>query len=205
MVDRDETPDLPSERLDAGGWAHAETTTETLFRLPTIQVVGTTVLYEDAELRARLRGATDGDLDAPWRFFFTTRLDFRPPLAPGIGPAALLPTVATEARRTFADDLRERGFRDVDRGRTQRARTRSGERLRLTKYTARYAVAWGDGFDVDIEGWLGVWVRKGSFRLAGGAYPTRGFTELLTAVGEEAPNDPREYRGDLLDLIRAVE
>ena len=205
MSDRDGTPDPPTERLDAGGWERTETTTETLFSLPTMQVTGETMLYEDTDLRRRVRAATDGDLDLPWRFFFATRLTFRPPLAPGIGSAALLPTVTMEARRTFAGDLRERGFRNVDRGRTQRARTRSGERLRLTKYTARYAVAWGDGFDVDIEGWLGVWVRKGTFRLAGGAYPTRGFAELLTAVGEDAPSDPREYRGDLLDLIRAVE
>ncbi|EMA38634.1 hypothetical protein [Halococcus hamelinensis] len=205
MVDPDETPDLPTERLEAGGWAHAETTTETLFGLSTIRVVGTTVLYEDGELRARLREATDGDLDAPWRFFFATQLDFRPPLAPGIGPAAILPTVTMEARRTFTSDLRDRGFRNVDRGRTQRTRTRSGERLRLTKYTARYAVEWKERYDLDIEGWIGVWVRRGTFRLAGGAYPTRGFDELLAAVDEEAPTDPREYRGDLLDLVRAVE
>ena len=205
MSDRDGTPDPPTERLDAGGWERTATTTETLFGLPTIEVVGTTELYEDTDLRERVRTATGGDLDQPWRFFFATRLTFRPSLAPGIGPMALLPIVTMEARRAFADDLRDRGFRNVDRGRAQRTRTRSGERLRLTKYTARYAVDWDRGYDLYIEGWVGVWVRKGTFRLAGGAYPTRGFGELLAAVGEESATDPREYRGDLLDLVRAVE
>lgn len=199
-------PEVPDERLAAGDWTLAEETTETLFGLPTVQVTGHTRLYEDATLREDVRAATDGDLDMPWRFFFATRLSFRPPLVPTIGPAMVLPSVATESRRAFADDLKARGFRAVSRGRTQRTRTGTGKRLRLTKYTARYGVKWrGREHAIDIEGWLGLWLREGEFRLAGGAYSTRGFDALLTSLELDRETDPRDDREELLALIRAGE
>jgi hypothetical protein len=201
-----DAPNVPTDRLDAGDWALAEDTTETLFSLPTGRVQGRTLLYEDATLRKTIRTATDGNLDMPWRFFFTTRLSFLPPLAPRIGPTTILPTVMNQARRRFAADLEDRGFRRVKRGRTQRTRTASGERIRLTKYTARISVErYGEQYDIDIDGWVGVWIRSGEFRLAGGAYPTSGFDAVLDTTDVERNTAPNEYRDDLLGLIRAVE
>lgn len=198
-------PEIPDGPLAASDWALVEETTETLFGLPTVRVEGHIRLYEDVTVREDVRAATDGNLDMPWRFFFTTRLSFRPPLAPAIGPAIVLPSVVTEARRAFADDLEARGFRAVNRGRTQRTRTGMGERLRLTKYTARYHVEWrGQKHTIDIEGWLGIWIQNGEFRLAGGAYPTRGFDALLTSLGLDRVTDPRDDREELLALIRGV-
>ena len=198
-------PTVPDEPLAAGGWTLAEETTETLFSLPTVRVTGHTLLYEDGELREMVRAASDGDLDMPCRFLFATRLSFLPSLAPGIGPAAVRPSVTTEARRTFATDLEDRGFRRVRRGRSQRARTDAGDRVRLTKYTARYGVEASGYHEIDIEGWLGVWIRDGAFRLAGGAYPTRGFEGLLAVLGVTLDGGPNEHRDELLELIRAVE
>jgi len=71
--------------------------------------------------------AVDAGLaDQPWRFPFVTRLTFSPPLAPAVGPASVLPTVVSEATRSFAADLPERDFEAVERGRRERLRTDAG-------------------------------------------------------------------------------
>ncbi|MDS0281123.1 hypothetical protein [Haloarcula onubensis] len=216
-------PTVPEEALAEGGWDERVRAESTVFRTPTSRIVGRTVLYDDQVLRAALEAAGFGDLLAGraesggrrlvdtgedggyWRFFFATALTFRPPLAPGIGPASMLPTVVTEARRTFADDLESRGFREVERDRSQRVRTESGDRVRLAKVTASYPLETDAGDRLDIEGWLGVWHGDG-FRIAGGAYPVRGLDDLLAERpdGERPSTDPNEFRSELLDLIRAV-
>jgi hypothetical protein len=180
MTDR-----FPRVTGDLDRWTEADRRTETVFQLPTARVEGHTLLYEDEN---------GGDLDGAWRFFFATRLVFSPPLAPGIGPASIYPTVASESARSFAERLEDRGFEDVDRGRSQRVRVDTGERARLRKYTARY-----DPEGIDVEGWTAVWVRGGDFLFSGGAFPTGGVGGATGGV------DPRAFRDELLDLIRSVE
>ncbi|WP_049903404.1 hypothetical protein [Halococcus agarilyticus] len=199
-------PSVPDERLAEGGWELAEETTETLFQLAAVRVEGHTLVYEDGDRRAAIEAASDGDLGGPWRFFFATRLAFHPPLAPGVGPAMIRSTVTAEARRAFVADLEARGFHSIDRRRTERMRTDGGKRARLTNYTARYAVtSSAHDSEIAIEAWLAVWIRDGTFRIAGGAYPTRGFDELLAALGVEHEIDPTTDREELLELLRAVE
>jgi len=222
MTDR--YPTVPEDRLAEGGWDERVRTESTVFQTPTSRIVGRTVLYDDQALRDTLDSAGFDDLldgraessgrrlvetgesGGYWRFFFATALSFRPPLAPGIGPASMLPTVVTEARRSFTDDLEARGFRDVERGRSQRVRTDAGERARLAKVTASYPLAVDAADRLDIEGWVGVWHGDG-FRIAGGAYPVGGLDGLLSGVpGDERPaTDPNSFRSELLDLLRAVE
>ncbi|WP_257298716.1 hypothetical protein [Haloarchaeobius sp. FL176] len=198
----------PALAPDGDGWRLSDESTEVVFDLATVRVLGATRLYEDADLRAAVREATDGALDQPWRFCFATQLSFQPPLTPGLGPASLYPTVASSARRQFAEDLRERGFRNVERGRHDRLRTDSGARARLTRYEATFPMAdafAGDGdrpaeAEVAVEGWLSVWVADGQFRLAGGAYPTDG----LDAVAPGVADDPGTYRNELLSVLRSA-
>lgn len=200
-------PSVPEEQLAEGGWSPVEETTEVMFEIAAVRVEGHTLLYDDATLREAITAAADG-LDGPWRFFFATRLAFVPPLSPGVGPAMLLGTVTSEARRSFAADLEDRRFRSVERRRTERTRTDTGDRVRLTNYTAEYTVVrpGGDQYELALDGWLGVWVHEGGFRIAGGAYPTRGFDALLAGIGADASAPPaREYREELLDLITGVE
>ncbi|WP_438267803.1 hypothetical protein [Halomarina pelagica] len=202
-------PSVPEERLERGGWSLVEESTETLVRLPAARVLGYTRLYEDAASRERIHEATG--IDRQWRFFFATRLTFDPPLPPGVGPAMLLPTVAAEARRTFANDLRGRGFRGVERGRTERVRVRSGARARLQSFRARLpldADASARPEAVPVEGWLGVWATDDGFRVAGGAYPTT-LPELGAALGAEGEGealgpDAGACRSELFELLRAV-
>jgi len=216
-------PTVPDELLAEGGWDERVRAESTVFRTPTSRIVGRTVLYDDRALRDALEAAGFGDLlagraesggrrlvETPndggyWRFFFATALSFRPPLAPGIGPASMLPTVVTEARRTFTDDLEARGFQNVERGRSQRVRTDSGDRARLAKVTASYPLEVDAGDRLDVEGWIGVWHGSG-FRIAGGAYPVGGLDGLLaeTPADERPATDPNGFRSELLDLVRAV-
>lgn len=141
------------------------------------------------------RGGSGGvrEVDLPWRFFFATRLSFRPSLPPGIGAFSLLPTVLGAARREFAADLRERGFEAVERGRNRRIHVEADERARLIPYEARFDVG---TFEAGITAWLAVWDRGGEFRIAGGAYPTSG----LGSVSLE----PDRYREELFALICGV-
>lgn len=198
----------PTLAPDGDGWRLKEESTDVVFDLATVRVLGATRLYEDAELRRAVRETTDGALDQPWRFLFATQLSFEPPLTPGVGPAALYPTVVSSARRQFASDLRERGFQRVERGRGERMRTNNGARARLTRYEATFPLA--DVLDGDadlppdaavaVEGWLSVWLADGQFRLAGGAYPTDG----LDAVAPGVADDPGTYRNELLSVLRSV-
>lgn len=220
-------PTVASDELDAGPWELGAESEDRVFRTPAATVTGHTRVYVDGALRtalaaagseARLAAALDagdgdrmvdlggdvGDDGAGFcRFFFATGLSFSPPLAPGVGPASALPTVVTEARRSFAADLEARGFRDVERGRSQRVRTDTGDRARLVKYTASLPL---DGGGLEVEGWLAVWATGGSFRVAGGAYPVAGLDALLADLPEdERPETaPGAFRDDLLALIRAV-
>jgi hypothetical protein len=196
--------ELPEDRLEAGGWSLVEETSETLFRLPTARVEGDTRIYEDRGLRERVEAATG--FDRMWRFFFATDVHFEPPLAPGIGPAMILPTVISEARREFAGDLRERGFTNVERTRTERIRTRSGERVRLQGFGAKLPTRGElEGVDaITVTGWLGVWTVGGEFRVAGGAYPDR-LEEVADALGvSDLGPSARDCRDELLRLVRDV-
>ena len=197
--------------------------------MPAVAVVGSTLFYDDVRLYEAIeaggaggaggaegpppRSDGDGGLIAveeedTWRFFFATRLSFRPPLAPGIGPASLRPTVASRARRTFAEDLESRGFEGVESGRKQRLRTESGDRARLRKFTADLPLTGGTALPdrIDVEGWLAVWAADGSFRIAGGAYPVTGLEALLGSGPESdaPPAEPGAFREELLGLIRSV-
>ena len=91
----------PVERLEAGGWVLAEESTETLFELSAARVEGHTRVYEDAALRRAVREASG--VDQLCRFFFATAVEFSPPLSAGVAPV-IKPTVASEARREFAND-----------------------------------------------------------------------------------------------------
>ena len=195
-------PTVPEAQLRESGWELTDERVETVFELPTAKVTGATKLYDDA--RTREAAAAAADVDQQWRFFFATALSFRPSLAPGIGPAMILPTVRSEAGSTFATELRERGFEAVERGRRERVRTDSGEKAHLRTYTASLPLSAVDA-TLSITGWVGVWYADG-FRIAAGAYPDRSVGAILDIEGPEAPLDRgrQAYRDELLALIRAV-
>ncbi|EMA23594.1 hypothetical protein [Haloarcula argentinensis] len=195
-------PDVPADRLRDGGWELVDESVETVFELPTARVEGATKVYDAAETREAVRDAVG--LDHQWRFFFATALSFTPSLAPGIGPAMILPTVRSEAQSAFADELADRGFESIERGRQERVRVDSGDRARLRTYSAELDLEPVDA-TLSITGWVGVWHGDG-FRIAAGAYPDRSLATLLNVENPPEPlrRTPSDYRTELLALIRAV-
>lgn len=191
ISDDDRLPTVPDARARAAGFEPVETRHRTRFELPTATIREHTRLYADAALHERTR-AIDGPAE-PLRFFFVTALSFDPPLAPVVGTASMRPTVAREARRSFAQNLRERDVRNVERTRSERLRTETGDRARVTGYRGRVRV--GEEA-VGAAGWIGVWTTGGEFHLAGGGYPE----ERIEAVD----HDPSGSRDALFDLLRAV-
>jgi len=195
-------PTVPDDRLRDGGWQLSDESVETVFQLPTASVAGATKLYDDVRTREAAESAAG--IDQQWRFFFATALTFRPPLAPGIGPAMILPTVRSEAQSEFATELQDRGFENVSRERRERVRTESGDRARLRSYSASLALPEVET-TLSITGWVGVWHGE-DFRIAAGAYPDRPVAEILSIDDAEDPlrRGPGDYRDELLGLIRAV-
>lgn len=192
-------PSLPP--IDERGWERTDEREEVRFELPTMRVLAHTLVYEDAELRARVREVTG--VDHTWRFFFATRLAFDPPLPPLTGNASVYGSVRSEARDAFVDDLRDRGITRIDRGRTERTRTETGDRVSLTSYRGTYRLK-SDGespVDVPVAGVLGVWTHDGDFRLAGGCYPDQSLSVTLSGAPETAPN---AFRTELVDLVRGT-
>jgi len=194
-------PVVPENRLADGDWRLTDRQVDRLVALGAANVRGHTVVYEDDRLRRRIREATGGAHDRMWRFFFATRLAFTPPLPPGIGPAMVFGPVSSGAADSFVDRLADHGFEEVtDRGR-ERIRVDTGERANVRRYGARLSL---DGLELDVAGWLAVWVHDG-FRLAGGAYPETPLATVLETAADSFPGDRDAYRAELLDLIRAVE
>ncbi len=195
------SPPVPTDRL--ADWERTEATVDRLFGVDGADVRGHTVVYEDRRLREAVRDATDPPLDQSWRFFFATRLRFRPPLALGTH-VAILPTVRTEAVRSFCADLEDRSVRDVDRGRTERVRVETGTRARLYQVTGEVPVpdTVADA-SVPVEGWVGVW-HDGDVLVAGGAYPRTSLARVLGVDDDSRVLTPSAARDDLFTLVRAV-
>jgi hypothetical protein len=207
-------PSVPQERLTE--WERTEASVERLYGVEGADVRGHTVVYEDRRVREAVREATDGAVDQSWRFFFATRLRFRPPLGPGVGPMMVLPMVRTEATNSFQADLTERGVEHVERGRRERTRSAGGDRLHLRQVTGAVPVPGGD---VPVEGWVCV-THTDDLYVTGGAYPRTSLARALgievaeseqrgedggeTGLDAHLVRDPATDREALFDLVRAV-
>ena len=202
-------PSVPESDLADGGWEFVDDTVETLFELVGVRIRGATVEYEDERTRESLHAATDGTVDHRVRFFAATRLAFEPSLPPGVTPSIVAPTLRSEAKRTFADRLRERGLTDIQQGRSERIRVADRSRARLTKYTAVDPLAdvqGGDATDLPLECWIAVWTSSSDATVVTGGYPA---VELVTQFGLDGPDllarSPDSYRDEFVSLTRTVE
>jgi hypothetical protein len=196
-------PAFPEVDDGLDGWTLVEESVETLFRLPTARVRGSTRRYDDERTRRAVREATGGDVDREWRFLSATRMGFVPSLPPGTPTAALLGTVRREARGAFEDRLAGRGLADVERKQSERVRVRSGGRARLSRYRARDSV---DDRAFPVTGWVGVWHDAGDFFVVTGGYPARRLADVLGVDGATGPlaASPTAYRDEFVELLRSV-
>jgi hypothetical protein len=194
-------PLVPDDKLDDGGWQQTDQWVETVFELPVLTVRGGTLVYGDERTRSAIREIT-GD-DRLWRFFFATQLSFTPPLTPGVGPTSVAPTVRSQAKTVFVEDLRDRGFESITKENSQRMRVDSGKKAKLWKYTANHPL---EDQTLPIEAWLAVWHQRGTFLLSGGAYPAKQLDAIFEVGGDATlSRSTGEYRDELLALVRSVE
>jgi len=208
MGDPPSFPAVTDDRIDSG-WKLVDERVETLFELPGMRVCGAIRQYEDVETREALTEATEGDVDQSVRFFAVTRLGFDPSLPPGTLSSMILPSIRQEARRTFKRRLRERGLKNVSRGRREQTRV-DGARLHLTSYDAVYPPSedvgrkTSDGQDIPVTGWVGVW-HDDTFHVATGGYPSQRLTDVfeLNATGAPLDTSPAAYRDELFDLFQS--
>jgi hypothetical protein len=192
-------PDVPARLLV--DWEPVDRRRETLFEVRSVSVRAATVVHEDEAMADRVAAAAGADPDRTWRFFFASRVVLRPE-TPVTGMLTRL--VTNRAASGFAEQLRGRGFVDVEAGRTREFRVGDADAT-LRAYDARVRY---DGLTLAVDGWLAVWPEGGGFLIAGGAYPTAvlaaddGRETAAAALREEL--SPGAFRDELFGLIRAT-
>ncbi len=205
-------PGVPEATLREEGWERVDKSVETLFELPAIRIRGATLRYDDTRTREAARAATDGALDVPVRFFAATALSFEPSPPPGVSPTMFAPTLRTEARKAFAERLRDRGLRGVEKRGAERVRVARRTRARFTAFTAEQPLE-GDGTEglgagaLPLECWIGVWTDGGEVRVVTGGYPAVQLSTHLD-IGTDVPVLARSQaaaREEFFSLARAVE
>jgi hypothetical protein len=163
-------PRVPEADLEARGWTRSDDRTGTVFEGLGVTVEARTLVYEDRQLRTAVVEA--GGPNRIWRFLFVSRLEITPPPAFGMH-AAIRPHVDRESKRTFAEELYERGIENVASGETTRVELAGDSRARLTPYRGAITVEENEreGTTVEIVGRLALWYDE-SFHIAGCAGPS---------------------------------
>lgn len=224
-------PDVPAERLEAGGWTERDrrqwTAFEETYTGVTVEGKAHTITYEDTALRRAIHLKTMGQIDTAVSVFAATRLD----LSSGVESLPVAETVILEevgaaTRTSFEDRLRDAGLTAVERTGTGDLSVETGETDRLTNYraslprqTLRFPVAADETIEVEIDqvridGDLAVWRRDASILVATAAYPAENVVTavdkaLTSAVSVDVTIDlgltPEAYRAEVRELMTAVE
>jgi len=199
-------PPIPKSSLETDGWERTADRSETLFSLPTMQILGRTLQYEDARSRRELSEATGGEIDQTVRFFAVTTVGFDPPLPPGTTPTMFVPTLRSEARRNFVDRLEQRGLTAIEKGRSERLKLSKRKRVRAHKYRAVDPLNGIEGQELPLECWIAIWTTGGTVRIVTSGYPAVSLdTQFdLEPTGEILSRSPRQYREAFFSLLRGV-
>lgn len=230
-------PQPPEQTLTETGWEQLKTTpieeTTTvdapLGREVSVTARGTSNLYEDARLRARIREGTLGAIDNPLRVFFATKLELDPNVlaAPfDLGSDRVLDVVQSQIESSFKQQLSEMGLEGMSLVEETTIDIKTGESARFYRYESTFPY---DDFTVPLteekthtieggelrfESLLVLWGRNDQILVAGGGYPGENFTtsehvevtDLITAdIDIDLKLTPDAYRTDLRDLITRVE
>ncbi len=189
-------PTVPDTLLE--GWEQLEREVDRPFDTKIASVEARTVVYEDRELRERLQRRLERD--RLWRFFIASSLRLRPLVSP---TEPLTRLITRRAQAGFAERLEARGFDGV----------RAAERRELTIAGTQARVRWYDavcripGLSMRVRGAASIRPASDVYLLAGGAYPTevRDAEDAETGDTLQQALDPKEFKAELLDLVKAAD
>lgn len=195
---------MPERLLEAAGFALAERRTETLFDVGTVRIDGVTRRYEDDRSRVALSEATGGNVDHPVRFFAVTRVLFQPQLPPGVLLSMFAPTLRSEARATFADQLEDRGVTNVQRGSSRRLRL-DGGRVRVRTYSGRDPMD-GDGRSMVLSFRLSVLTYRQSALVVTAGFPATPVADQFGLADPPAvlTRDSDDYQAEFENFLGGV-
>ena len=227
-TDGEPTPPSVPGSLLGEDWERYDASADVVFErdalVTTVTATAHTAKYDNVGLRADLRRKTLGEFDRSVMQFFATRIVYSPSRAGDV--AGVHERAEDEIETRFVETLRENDLAEVRRAGTGTLRVDSGERAELFEYDAEYPVdrirvpvteeetLTLSAGSLDVAARLAVWERDGETLAAGGAYPARNFErtasdDLTDAIAVTVDVDlglqPRRYRAELVELMKAVE
>ncbi len=225
-------PPRPSEEALGDSWRKVEerrgTTRKDLLGLARVTAFHHTDVYGNEALRQEVKEKTLGRVDRELMVFFVNRTRVVPGFENLLGSVSrrqLTPAVRTLARNKLEEELRKRGIRELRINGSHDVRGESGRKVELQRLEATYELVDTvvevdagktvefEGGDVDVNGWLGAWIRSGEVMVVGGIYPAddlerRKHVELTEAVDVQIDIDldiwPRPYRHEIFELTESV-
>jgi hypothetical protein len=224
-------PEVPTEKLQAGGWKkHSEVTDETVFEqdydVLTVEAVASSVTYGDKALRTQVSEDTLGAVDTDLALFSATRMDMAPSVDE-LGPIQeqLTDRIQSAAVSQLVDRMAEAGVENVQQTDTGTIEVAGGATADLIELSGTYATPAMEfpvqadrtitieGTELPIDALLAVWPADGNYLVAGGAYPAANVaqtteTALTDAISVTVDVDlglrPDAYREELLELVGNV-
>ncbi|WP_435359457.1 hypothetical protein [Haloarchaeobius sp. DFWS5] len=195
-------PRVPDDLLADFGWTLAQTESEDALKLPFFSITAHNAIYEDTASVDAYDAIADPRVTIAGRAFFTTDLQFRPPLSKfGVDPASVFNIAVSHAKKEFrksieADgltDVRQVDARDFDRPGHGPARIFGYEvDFPLHDDVIEQDVVDGQ-FVLESELWACLWPTEGAYAMAGGMWPVEEVDEAIQrqASGARLATDAR--------------
>ncbi|GCF14761.1 hypothetical protein Harman_26960 [Haloarcula mannanilytica] len=226
-------PDVPTQRLEDGGWTRTDLSSETVFDRSygpvNVEAVSSTVQYVDEQLQERVASRTLDQVATALSVFFATRVDFSPNLdnlPGGVGREELLAEVRMNARDSFEQQMEAQGLTDIEETGGGTIDINTGETAETTELSAVFPFE-GITFDVteneaveipaadiDISALFAVWHHGDFVLISGGAYPAQNFEQVVenalsdgitVTVDVDLGLQPDAYRTEIRNLITGVQ
>ena len=226
-------PDVPTARLNDGGWTKTAQSSETVFDRSygpvSVEAVSSTVQYADEQLQKRVASRTLDQVQTALSVFFATRVDFSPNLdnlPAGVGREELLAEVKTNARDSFEQQMEAQGLTDIEKSGEGTIDIDTGETAETVNLSAVYPFE-GISFDVtedkavkipasdiDISAMFAVWHHGDFVVIFGGAYPAQNFEQVVendlsdgitVTVDVDLGLQPETYRTEVRNLVTGVQ
>ncbi|MCT9097672.1 hypothetical protein [Haloarchaeobius sp. HME9146] len=215
-------PRLSEELLADYGWELSQTETENALTLPFFSITAHNAIYEHSDSIVAYDDIADPRVTIGGRAFFTTDLQFKPPLSKfGVDPASVFGIATRHAKKEFKKSVEADGLTEVRKIDAREFDRPGGGPARAFGYEVKFPLHDDvieqdvvDGqFVLESELWAGLWPTEGAYAMAGGMYPLEEVDEaiLRQASGARLATDARVHpsperdREQVFEAMRLVE